>query len=42
MTMLKEFYEWLESSPCQWFADEDVPGEIVTVRFVIDDEDEDA
>ena len=42
MIMREEFYEWLDSSPFQWFADEDVPGEIVTVRFVIDDEDEDA
>ena len=36
MIMREEFYEWLDSSPFQWFADEDESGEIINVRFVID------
>ena len=32
------FYEWLDSSPFEWFANENESDETITVRFLINEE----
>jgi len=39
MTQEQQFYEWLDSCPFQWFADEDELGESITVRFIMESND---